>query len=51
MPFINVKLSETLEEPQIERVKTELGKTISLLPGKSETYLMVNIEDGCNLFF
>lgn len=51
MPFINVKLSETLQEPQIECVKTELGKAIALLPGKSEAYLMVNIEDGCKLFF
>lgn len=29
MPFINVKLSETLQEPQMECVKTELGRAIS----------------------
>lgn len=51
MPFINVKLSDSLEKAQIEHVKTELGKAISLLPGKSESYLMVNIEENCNLFF
>lgn len=51
MPFINVKLSETATDNQIETVKTELGKAISLLPGKSEMYLMVNIEDGCHLYF
>ena len=29
MPFINVKLSDSLEKAQIEHVKTELGKAIS----------------------
>lgn len=51
MPFINVKVSEKVTDSQIETVKTELGKAISLLPGKSEGYLMVNIEDGCRLYF
>lgn len=51
MPFINVKLSEKVTESQFEIVKTELGEAISLLPGKSEGYLMVNIEDNCHLYF
>lgn len=51
MPFINIKLSESLESEKIETVKTKLGKAISLLPGKSENYLMVNIEPDCCLYF
>lgn len=51
MPFINVKLSEKVTDSKVETVKTELGKAITLLPGKSEGYLMVNIEDGCHLYF
>lgn len=51
MPFINVKLSENLDPEKIESVKTKLGKAISLLPGKSENYLMVNLEPGCHLYF
>lgn len=51
MPFINVKVSEELNSTQIESIKTKLGKAISLIQGKSEAYLMVNIEDNCNLYF
>lgn len=51
MPFINVKLSEKVTDSKVETVKSELGKAISLLPGKSEGYLMVNMEDGCHLYF
>lgn len=51
MPFIDVKLSESLETEKIESVKTKLGKAIPLLPGKSENYLMVNIEPECHLYF
>lgn len=29
MPFINAKLSETLQESQMECVKAELGRAIS----------------------
>lgn len=36
MPFICAKISEPLTEPQIEAIKTDFGKAISLLPGKSE---------------
>jgi len=51
MPFIDVKVSENLSEEKISKIKSRLGKAISLIPGKSESYLMVNISDGCNLFF
>lgn len=51
MPFIHVKLSGKLEPEKIEFVKTKLGKAISLLPGKSENYLMINIEPECHLYF
>lgn len=51
MPFINVKTSKELSSEKIETVKTELGKAISLIPGKSEAWLMVNIEDKCNIYF
>lgn len=51
MPFIDVKVSNNLNEEQIENLKTDLGTAISLLPGKSEGYLMVNITDKCHLYF
>lgn len=51
MPFIDVKVSSPLSETAIETIKTRLGKSISLVPGKSEGYLMVNIADRCHLYF
>lgn len=51
MPFINVKTSAELTEEKIEKIKTELGQTITLFPGKTEAWLMVNIEQGCKLYF
>lgn len=51
MPFMHVKVSEKLDEQKIETIKTKFGKAVSLLPGKSEAYLMVQVEDGCRLYF
>lgn len=51
MPFIDVKTSCELNDEKIERIKSDLGKSISLIPGKSENWLMVNIADNCNLYF
>ena len=51
MPFIDVKTSKELTADKINAVKTELGKAISLIPGKSEAWLMVNITDNCNIYF
>ena len=51
MPFINTKTNISLSRKQKETVKTELGKAISLIPGKSEQWLMVGFEDSCPLYF
>lgn len=51
MPFIDVKTSAQLNSEKIEQIKTELGKAISLIPGKSEGWLMVNVSDNCSLYF
>ena len=51
MPFINVKTSAELNEAQIKEIVKEMGQAITLFPGKSEAYLMVNVEPGCKLFF
>ncbi|MCI7084598.1 MAG: phenylpyruvate tautomerase MIF-related protein [bacterium] len=51
MPFINVYVSKDLNNQEITAVKSRLGKAISVFPGKSESYLMVNITPKCNLFF
>ena len=51
MPYIEAKFSCKLDENKISDLKTAFGKAIELIPGKSENWLMVNIEDGKNIFF
>lgn len=49
MPFIDSKITGTVSKEKKDIIKTELGKTMALL-GKSETYLMVGIEDNYDLY-
>ncbi|MBQ1388403.1 MAG: hypothetical protein IIY78_02140 [Clostridia bacterium] len=51
MPFINCKLNVDITKEQEIELKDEFGRAISLIPGKSETWLMVNIEPRCALYF
>ncbi len=51
MPFINSKVSvKTTQEQRLE-LKKRLGQAIALIPGKSESWLMINLEDGREMFF
>ncbi|MBQ9210117.1 MAG: hypothetical protein IJ153_00310 [Clostridia bacterium] len=49
MPMINSKVTVKITDQQKEEIKTELGKLITTL-NKSETYLMVGIEDAYDLW-
>lgn len=51
MPFIDCKLNVDIDKQQESEIKCELGKAISLIPGKSENWLMVNIQPKCSLYF
>jgi len=50
MPFIDARFSTPIDNNKEEIIKQKLGKTISLI-GKSEAYLMVQIQGDCNLYF
>lgn len=50
MPFINVKTSAPVCAESAEAVKAKLGEAVRLI-GKSESWLMVNVEHADNLFF
>ncbi len=51
MPFINVKTNaEGLNEVK-EQLKADLWQAITAIPGKSEGWLMVNIEDKTDMWF
>lgn len=50
MPFIDSKITLELNDAQKDSLKTKLGKAVSII-GKPESYLMVGIEDGYDLYF
>ena len=51
MPFINTKVSVKITPEQEISLKTQLGKAISVIRGKSESWLMLNFEDNCRMYF
>lgn len=51
MPCIQTKVNGKISAQQEQAVKERLGKAISLLPGKSESWLMLSFEDECRLYF
>lgn len=51
MPFINTKVNVKITEEQERLLKGELGKAISLIGGKSESWLMLNFEDNNRMYF
>lgn len=51
MPFINIKTNAEVSEEKAKKIKTHLGLAITAIPGKSEGWLMVGIEDNYKLFF
>lgn len=51
MPYIEAKFSSKLDSSKINALKEGFGKAIECIPGKNESWLMVNIEDGKSIFF
>ncbi len=51
MPFINVKTNVSLDENTKNTIKSRASKAISIIPGKSEAYLMCAVEDGVSMMF
>lgn len=51
MPFINVKTNISVSDEQKVQVKSAMGKAITAIPGKSESWLMVGIVPEHCLYF
>ncbi len=51
MPYIHVNTSKKLSEEQKDSIAAALGQQITLIPGKSERSLMVDITDGDTMYF
>ena len=46
MPCIQIKTNLEIKAPQEQEIKSQLGHAISLIPGKSEQWLMITLEPG-----
>lgn len=51
MPYIDAKVNVSITAEQEKELKTRLGKAIEIIPGKSESWLMIAFEDACKLYF
>lgn len=51
MPYIRTTVSKELTEQNKESLKAKLGQAIALIPGKSESWLMLSFEDNTNMYF
>ncbi len=51
MPYIHTRASVGISKDAEQTMKQALGQAIALLPGKSESWLMVDFEDNCRLHF
>ena len=50
MPFIIARVNVPVSTEQEREIKTILGRAIESVPGKSEKYLMLGIEDNCRFW-
>ena len=51
MPYIAINTSKTLSDAQKDALKSVLGEKITVIPGKEEARLMVDISDGRTMYF
>lgn len=51
MPFIETLTSVAVDTAKEKAIKEKLGEAISLLPGKSERWLMLRTEGSCRMAF
>lgn len=51
MPFIKTTTSVTISDAKKDALKEKLGQAIALIPGKSESWLMLAFDDGIRMSF
>ena len=51
MPFINTITTKEITKEKKAKLTSELGKAISIIPGKSENWLMLKFEGGADMAF
>ncbi len=50
MPFLISKVNIPISPEQEQELKSKHGKALELVPGKSEEYLFLCVEDQCRLW-
>lgn len=51
MPFITLKTNKNIDEESKKYLKNQFGNLITLLPGKSEEWLMVSLDGNLDMYF
>ncbi len=51
MPYIRTTVSKEITDQVKDNLKKKLGNAIALIPGKSESWLMLAFEDNVNMYF
>lgn len=51
MPYIELKTDKKISKSIEEELVREFGKAIETFPGKTERYLMINVEGDCSMAF
>ena len=50
MPYIDINITNKLDDKEKDRIKSKLGELITIIPGKNESGLMVGINDGYTIY-
>jgi len=51
MPYIEVKTNKHVSEEKAHRIANAMGRLISILPGKTEKWLMTEVKGDCFMTF
>jgi phenylpyruvate tautomerase PptA (4-oxalocrotonate tautomerase family) len=51
MPYVSVTIGRKLDDGQKDALKSELGRLITIIPGKTEPDLFVHIQDEGAVYF
>lgn len=50
MPYIQLSTTQTLTDTQKEQLKTGFGQRISMIPGKQEAALFIDLVGNCSMY-
>ena len=50
MPYVSIRASQHLTDEKIERIQKEMGRIITIIPGKTSENCMTQIAGDCKTF-